>query len=155
MKIYWSPSAQGFFDSRVNSTIPKDAVEISSSHRTDLIEGCKRNQVIVCRANGFPILAEATPTSSSPQESALAERQWRDVQLNDTDRLIARHRDELETKTTTTLTALQYAALQQYRSDLRDWPSSRQFPAVTGRPVLPGTRESGVKKMGVNKKATA
>lgn len=144
MKIYWSPSVQGFFDSRVNSTIPKDAVEISPSHRNELIEGCKRNQVIVCRANGFPILADA-PTAT-PAESTTAERQWRDAQLSETDSLVARHRDELENAQGTTLSAEQYTALQQYRRDLRNWPSSTQFPAIAQRPMLSVAGEVVVKK---------
>lgn len=144
MKIYWSPSVQGFFDSRVNSTIPKDAVEISPSHRNELIEGCKRNQVIVCRANGFPILADA-PTGTRA-ESTTAERQWRDAQLSETDPLVARHRDELENAQDTTLSAEQFTALQQYRRNLRNWPSSAQFPAVAQRPVLSLAGDVVVKK---------
>jgi len=144
MKIYWSPSVQGFFDSRVNPTIPKDAVEISPSHRNELIEGGKRNQVIVCRANGFPILADAASATSA--EAAITERQWRDTQLSETDPLVARHRDELENAQETTLSAEQYTALQQYRRDLRNWPSSAPFPAIAQRPVMSVTSAVGVKK---------
>lgn len=144
MKIYWSPSVQGFFDSRINSSIPKDAVEISPSHRNELIDGSRRNQVIVCRANGFPILADAPP--ATPAESTIIERQWRDAQLSETDPMVARHRDELEDAETTTLSVEQYAALQQYRRDLRNWPSSTQFPAMSGRPVLSVAGNVTVKK---------
>ncbi|MBX8467532.1 MULTISPECIES: phage tail assembly chaperone [unclassified Pseudomonas] len=144
MKIYWSPSTQGFFDSRVNTAIPKDAVEISPAHRDELMDGCRRNQVIVCRANGFPILADAAPMT--PEDLANAERHWRDAQLVKTDPLITRHRDELETMEKTTLSAENYTTLQQYRRDLRDWPSSTQFPAIANRPDWSVIGDTTVKK---------
>ncbi|WP_213027727.1 phage tail assembly chaperone [Pseudomonas sp. Seg1] len=100
--------------------------------------------MIVCRANGFPILADAP--SATPAESTVTERQWRDAQLSETDPMVARHRDELETAETTTLSVEQYAALQQYRRDLRNWPSSTQFPAMSGRPVLSVAGNVTVKK---------
>ncbi|MFJ2684088.1 phage tail assembly chaperone [Pseudomonas sp. NPDC087342] len=150
MKIYWSPSTEGFFDSRINSVMPKDAVEVSPSYRDELIEGCRRNQIIVCRSNGFPILKEANPPTL--EVSADAERQWRDGQLAATDAAVARHRDELEILGKTTLSAEQYAQLQAYRCNLRGWPDCKKFPNATDRPTLSDAGSVEVKKTRTRKK---
>ncbi|ANI54418.1 phage tail protein [Pseudomonas sp. DR 5-09] len=68
---------------------------------------------------------------------AEVERAWRDVQLSVTDALVARHRDELEEGGSTYLTAEQYAELQAYRRQLRDWPQGSQFPLAEHRPIAP------------------
>ncbi len=70
--------------------------------------------------NGFPILVDPPPPSL--EEAADAERHWRTAQLAATDGLVARDRDELEDGGGTTLTTEQYAELQTYRRELRDWP---------------------------------
>ncbi|PMZ32348.1 phage tail protein, partial [Pseudomonas sp. GW247-3R2A] len=37
----------------------------------------------------------------------------------------------------TTLTTEQYAELQAYRRELRDWPQGAEFPQADHRPVAP------------------
>ncbi|MGE8178927.1 phage tail assembly chaperone [Pseudomonas fluorescens] len=78
---------------------------------------------------------ESLPKNSNfGQEEA--ERAWRDSELFLTDSLVARHRDELETGIATTLSAAEYETLQTYRRNLRNWPATEEFPALTERPVL-------------------
>lgn len=78
---------------------------------------------------------ESLPMNSNPGQEG-AERAWRDSELFLTDGLVARHRDELEAGVATTLSAAEYESLQTYRRDLRNWPTTEEFPALTGRPVL-------------------
>ncbi|RQF62787.1 phage tail protein [Pseudomonas aeruginosa] len=76
------------------------------------------------------------PPPPSVEALAAVERSWRDQQLDDTDALVARHRDELEVGPPT-LSTEQYQALQAYRRQLRDWPESGEFPLAEHRPVAP------------------
>jgi len=54
----------------------------------------------------------------------------RDSILADTDFLVVRHRDQLDTGTPTTLSAEQYAELLTYRQTLRDFPTTVDFDNV-------------------------
>lgn len=74
---------------------------------------------------------------TSPLELAAIERGWRDGALQATDGLVARHRDELEESSKTTLTAAQYTELQAYRRALRNWPEAGEFPLIEHRPAAP------------------
>lgn len=76
------------------------------------------------------------PPPPSVEALAAVERAWRDRQLDDTDALVARHRDEIEDGATT-LTDEQYQTLQTYRRALRDWPDSERFPQSEYRPAQP------------------
>jgi hypothetical protein len=79
----------------------------------------------------------AQPDGPSPVELAAVERVWRDGVLLATDGLVARHRDELEGGSEATLTPEQYAKLQEYRRDLRNWPEAGEFPLSEHRPAAP------------------
>ncbi|WPX21035.1 hypothetical protein RHM58_14930 [Pseudomonas sp. 10S4] len=57
--------------------------------------------------------------------------------MAETDSVVTRHRDELESSGSTTLTAEQYIELQDYRRHLRNWPEGAEFPLVDHRPVAP------------------
>ncbi|AUO49858.1 hypothetical protein C1C98_23000 [Pseudomonas ogarae] len=73
------------------------------------------------------------PTS----EQADAERVWRNTELQSTEWLVTRHRDEQDLTQDTTLTTEQFAELLGYREELRDWPQSEHFPDSQYRPVAP------------------
>ncbi|WP_150694811.1 phage tail assembly chaperone [Pseudomonas fluorescens] len=73
----------------------------------------------------------------SPLELAAVERVWRDSVLLVTDGLVARHRDEQEEGSETTLVLTQYPELQAYRRALRNWPESGEFPLAEHRPEAP------------------
>ena len=134
MKIYWSRSARSFFDSRINTAFPQDAVEISSEHRDQLLVGEEGNCRIVADVDGRPMLQES-PSRASDVAIAI-ERAWRDARLLETDAIVARHRDQLEAGIETTLSKSGYEALQAYRLALRNWPASQGFPSLTNRPVV-------------------
>lgn len=70
-------------------------------------------------------------------ERMATERAWRGAQLNATDALVQRHRDETEGAVPTTLSADQYQELQVYRHALREWPEAAGFPSTDLRPVAP------------------
>jgi hypothetical protein len=82
-----------------------------------------------------PSLIERPPMA--PEQLADLERTWRDGLLAKTDGIVARQRDELDGGGATTLTTEQYAELQVYRRELRDWPLGAEFPQADHRPVVP------------------
>lgn len=65
------------------------------------------------------------------------ERIWRDLQLNATEWIVSRHRDEVDMQLPATLTAEQFAELLVFRQHLRDWPQAEDFPQLSGRPMWP------------------
>ncbi|MFJ7798452.1 phage tail assembly chaperone [Pseudomonas sp. NPDC096950] len=115
--------------------IPLDAVEITTEHRNELLAGQSLGRVIAPDDSGYPILIDPPPVSAV--EQARVERAWRDAQLAPTDGMVSRHRDELEAGIATSLTTEQYAELQAYRRELRDWPQGAAFPLADHRPVAP------------------
>ncbi|WP_295466604.1 XkdW family protein [uncultured Pseudomonas sp.] len=88
------------------------------------------------KAPGTEVLAAAAVAASGLAAIA-AERAWRDAELGETEWQVARHRDELDAGTTTTLSADQFAELLAYRQALRHWPAAKAFPDGTSRPVAP------------------
>ena len=63
-------------------------------------------------------------------ERAKSVRAQRDAELEKSGWLVERHRDELEHLGATTLSAEQYAELQTYRQQLRDWPVQTGWPDI-------------------------
>ena len=63
-------------------------------------------------------------------------RQIRDSALSATDWLVARHRDEVESGWTTSLTPIQYNELMNYRQQLRDYTTHRNWESL-GLPSTP------------------
>ncbi|MGV8860188.1 MAG: phage tail assembly chaperone [Pseudomonas sp.] len=115
--------------------IPEDAVEIPNAHREELLAGQSLGKVIAADERGYPILIDPPPMSA--EDTAAAERVWRDARLAATDGVVSRHRDELEEGSESTLTAAQYLLLQAYRRALRNWPESGEFPLMDHRPLAP------------------
>jgi Phage tail assembly chaperone protein len=135
--VLFSASTLGAYVPGINSTdIPDDVIEIPQGYWISLLQQMAVTpKVIGVRAdNGYPILVDPPPPS--PDEAADIERSWRTAQLSATDGLVARDRDELEDGGTT-LTTEQYAELQTYRRELRDWPQGSFFPFSEHRPVAP------------------
>ncbi|MCO7625439.1 phage tail assembly chaperone [Pseudomonas fluorescens] len=136
--VLFSASTRGAYVPGINSTdIPDDVIEIPQGYWISLLQQMAITpKVIGVRAdNGYPILVDPPPPS--PDEAADIERSWRTAQLSATDGLVARDRDELEDGGGTTLTTEQYAELQTYRRELRDWPQGSFFPFSEHRPVAP------------------
>ncbi|KIR18960.1 hypothetical protein PFLU4_05390 [Pseudomonas fluorescens] len=80
---------------------------------------------------------EFVPPVINDSEQADAERMWRNTELQSTEWLVTRHRDEQDLAQETTLTTEQFAELLGYRLALRDWPQSEHFPDSQYRPVAP------------------
>lgn len=68
---------------------------------------------------------------------SLAEREWRNVQVEGLKWLRERHRDEQDLQRETTLSGEQFGELLDYLQALRDWPQSEQFPVLEHRPITP------------------
>ncbi|MBV4475230.1 phage tail assembly chaperone [Pseudomonas botevensis] len=135
--IYFSPSTRGAYTVEVHgSDMPADVVEVAASAWRALIKELETSpKMVSSRPDGHPILVDPPPLE--PAEVAANERAWRDAQLALTDPLVSRHRDELEEGRDSSLTAEQYAGLQVYRRQLRDWPQGEQFPLAEHRPPAP------------------
>lgn len=77
------------------------------------------------------------PLDQAQEDQVYAMRTWRDLQLQSSEWLVMRHRDELAMDATNTLSSAQYSELLSYRQALRDWPSSTNFPDRSARPEPP------------------
>lgn len=54
--IYYSPQTRGFYDKRVHTAVPDDAVEISDQEHATLLEGEAQGLVITAGPSGQPML---------------------------------------------------------------------------------------------------
>ncbi len=133
MSKFYSRSKPGFYSHEAHGKegVPADAVEITDEEWQALLDAQARGQRIVTGVHGRPIVVDHKPTAAD----LLAQR---DRALSESDWLVARHRDEIEINpTSTTLTQGQYAALQMWRSQLRNISNKEGFPDITipTRPV--------------------
>lgn len=135
MMIFWSASSKCFYDSRINSGMPEDAIEISGQLRDQLIVGELSGKVISADQSGWPVLQDPAPPSNDDVISA--EREWRDAELQRVSWLRDRHRDQLDLELPLSLQAVSFSELLVYIQALRDWPQSSSFPDSQYRPVAP------------------
>ncbi|UDI91149.1 phage tail assembly chaperone [Pseudomonas sp. IAC-BECa141] len=135
--VYFSPSTCGAYTLEINGeNMPADVVEVAESVWLSLLDELSRSpKKMSSRPNGQPVLIDPPPLDV--EALADTERAWRDAQLALTDPLVSRHRDEIEEGGATSITAEQYAELQAYRRQLRDWPQGSQFPFAEHRPIAP------------------
>ncbi|ORL70321.1 phage tail protein [Pseudomonas putida] len=138
---YFSPSRVAFYPAALRKVYevtdegwPGDAIPVESETYAKLMMGLEQGQQLCADVFGRPTTRQPDPPTV--EELTAIERAWRDRQLNATDALVSRHRDELELGNTT-LTAEQYQQLQEFRRQLRDWPELTPFPSPAGRPVMP------------------
>lgn len=135
--VFFSPSMCGAYRPEIHGgNMPADVVEVSESVWQSLLNELSTSpKMMSSRPDGQPVLIDPPPLDADGL--ATAERAWRDLQLALTDPLVSRHRDEIEEGGATSLTADQYAELQAYRRQLRDWPQGSQFPLAEHRPIAP------------------
>ncbi|MFH0024500.1 phage tail assembly chaperone [Pseudomonas fluorescens] len=135
--ILFSPSTCGAYLPSVHEfDIPEDVVPVSRLDWEALLnELATAPKKIGVGPEGQPVLVEPPPFDSETLQ--IIELEWRNAQLASTDTLVTRHRDELEGSGLTTLTAVQYADLQTYRQQLRQWPQRNEFPSIQYRPSVP------------------
>ncbi|MFY1852992.1 phage tail assembly chaperone [Achromobacter xylosoxidans] len=139
---YFSPSRLAFYPDSLRDVYeaspqgwPDDGVEVSLELYERLYSEHLLGRVFCAGSDGEPMTKEPDPPS--PEQLAATERAWRGSQLNATDALVQRHRDELEDGASTTLSAEQYQELLAYRHVLREWPETEGFPSTDLRPVAP------------------
>lgn len=131
VKLYFCARLKAFYAQDIHLHIPEDVEEISEELHAELLEG---------QMNGYIIDFSSSPPSLSPREvqsTAVTERAWRYEQLSKTEWVVARHRDELDMKLVSTLTADHFDELLVYRQTLRKWPQDLAFPNAERRPVAP------------------
>jgi hypothetical protein len=125
---HYSPSTNGFYDKDVHGeSIPGDAIEISDEQWQALLDAQSTGLRIVAGTNKQPIAVTYVPTA---EERATVLLRRRNQGLQETDALVARHRDELELGGDTTLTPEQYILLLKWRAELRRLPQHPDFPQV-------------------------
>lgn len=148
MTYYFSPSRLAFYPESLREDYevsaqgwPEDGVAVSAEEYERLYAEHMQGRMFYAGPGGRPMTREPDPPT--PEQLAATERAWRGRQLDATDALVQRHRDEIEDGANTTLSAEQYQQLQAYRRALRDWPESPAFPASEQRPAPPAWLESG------------
>lgn len=132
MTIFFSPEKGFFYDDKINSVIPADAIEIDSEVRDALLQGQSHGRRIGVGPDGGPVLLDP-----DQDYTAANERAWRDTEIARVTWLRDRHRDELELGGATSITPSQYAELLVFIQSLRDWPQSEAFPDTPQRPEAP------------------
>lgn len=135
--VYFSPSTCGAYRLEIHgNSMPADVVEVPESVWQALLNELSTSpKKMSSRPNGQPVLIDPPPLDA--EALADVERAWRDAQLALTDPFVSRHRDELEEGSETSLTPDQYAELQSYRRQLRDWPQASDSPSTEQRPFVP------------------
>ncbi len=140
-KVYAKFNSQSILETTLIEglhVIPPDAVEITGDLQKQMIN--ETDGVWTLQPDGSITkepLSDAGESSTPSYEAASNERLWRDVTLQGTEWLMARHRDERDMERVTTLTAAQFSELLGYRQALREWPQSAHFPLTEHRPVEP------------------
>ncbi len=133
-KNYYSPSLKGFLHSDVNTTIPKDAIEITDDYKQQLLSGQSNLKSIVIGEGGYPVLQDITETTVQVERR---ERDWRDKELIRADIELYKLQDS-DTKASGSV-----GGWRSYRKNLRAWPEDKKFPNKEFRPSAPDA-EQGV-----------
>ena len=136
MSRLYSPSTGSCYSKGLHTVIPDDVIFISDEVFLSAIGNPEPGKVRRHDADGVPYLIDA------PADPAADDRAWRDSQVNATEWLVTRHRDEQDMLLAATLKPEQFAELLLYRQALRDWPQSELFPGIEHRPVPPPWLES-------------
>lgn len=122
MTIYYSPSAGGFFDPDINSSIPEDVIEIDSTTHAMLVEGVNND--------GKKIVFDGTNITLQEKDSVNAD--WTRIR---------KIRKRLIKKTDYTQLSDwpgDKEAWATYRQALRDIPTTFSNPADVVWPTPPG-----------------
>ena len=120
MKIYFSKSTGGFYDSRIHQSMPADVVEITEERRLELLDKQSSGERVVSDAHGVPFTvppaSEVLATAARDQRNALlTQSDWTQVADAPVDQ----------------------AAWATYRQALRDVPAQAGFPETIVWPIAP------------------
>ncbi|KVQ18636.1 phage tail assembly chaperone [Burkholderia cepacia] len=116
--------------------IPSAAVKISDADHDALLEGQSQGRCMALCEQGQPALVEHRPRSV--EEILNDARNKRKRLLEESDRIVTRHRDQVDEGIATTLTDEQYRDFLRYRRELRDLPEQAGFPNIEW-PAAPRT----------------
>jgi hypothetical protein len=127
MTLYYSASTGGFYDDAIHTTLPADALEISTDLHQHLMAEQAAGRCIAADDNDMPIAADPPPPSIEQQLTSL--RSQRDRLLADSDRTqLLDYPISPEAR----------AAWATYRQALRDLPELyAEDPASAVWPVAP------------------
>lgn len=136
MKLFFNAGTGGFYDSEISGNdVPPGSVEITSEERVSLLSGLREGRLLKVDEAGRPVLGNLPVPAY--RDISKGERNWRDQSMLAPIGLRDRHRDQLEMRVVTTLSAEQFSELLIYIQALRDWPQSEAFPSRDARPVAP------------------
>lgn len=135
MQRFYSRTTGTTYFKEIHGSVPSDAVPISEDRFKEVIINPAPGKLRAHDDDGLPVLIDPPPATI--EELAAAERQWRDVEIENVRWLRERHRDEVDSDRPTTLTVAQSGELLDYVQGLRDWPQSDEFPDVKFRPIAP------------------
>ncbi|THF26512.1 DUF4376 domain-containing protein [Pseudomonas atacamensis] len=74
MKIFVSPTVDGFFHQPGNNNIPEDAVQITTDQYAILLRGLSEGKSIVWGGEGVPVLVEPEPAAKDYKRVVAQER---------------------------------------------------------------------------------
>ncbi|MBK0060425.1 MULTISPECIES: phage tail assembly chaperone [Pseudomonas] len=140
MKRYYSKTTGTTYLEGIHADIPMDAVTISEDLFRAIICNPPPDKLRAHDQHGLPVLID--PPAPTLEQSSNAERLWRNLQLQTSQWLVARHVEQQELNLAPTLTPSQFAELLRYRQALREWPESEGFPDDSLRPLTPSFVES-------------
>ncbi len=80
--LLFSPSTCGFYDRRVHSSVPADAIEVSEAERAAALDALEPGLAIVAGPDGKPMVA---PVAPEPEIALALVRARRDQLLRDSD----------------------------------------------------------------------
>lgn len=123
--LLFSPSTCGFYDRRVHSSIPADAIEVSEAERTAALDALEPGLAIVAGPDGKPMVA---PVAPEPEIALALVRARRDQLLRDSDYTQLPDAD---------MDAALRARWAEYRQALRDLPLLIADGAPADWPVPP------------------
>lgn len=107
-----------------------DDIEISDADHAALFAEIAAEhsgpKIISRDTDGRPAIQDLPPPAD--EQLANVARARRDMLLTDTEWIVWRHRDEIDTGRDTTLSAADYVTLLNYRQALRDVPLQPGFP---------------------------
>lgn len=127
IRMFYSPSRKGFFQSDVNKSIPTDAIEITQEEKVALLDGESDGKVISV-IDGVVTLTD--PILAYDQIVAI-ERAWRNSELSKSDIELNKVQDS-DPKAKGSV-----SDWRAYRKALRAWPENAYFPDVNHRPISP------------------
>lgn len=79
MTLFYSAAAKGFFDDRLHTEVPTDAVEISTDRHAELLQSQSAGKIIVADEGGNPVAVEPRSLLSLNQ---LKDLRWQEVKQN-------------------------------------------------------------------------